>query len=288
MILFKERVEQGACHHHTMRKTKLFFLLSFLYNINGTAQDRHFAWSYNSPVVGKGNVDIEVWNTYSFGRKDYHYTALSQRVEFEFGVTDKIQTAFYINSKHETRGPKDTSEAIGLTKSSEFSFSNAWKFYLLNPSVNAIGLSAYAEYYLAQGEIELEGKLMVDKFTEKSRYVFNTTLEYELEFEPEADAGKIETEIEKEIKIENALGYMYHPKPNFGLGVEVLNRNAIAESNWEYSALFAGPSVFFSRNKFFFIFNVMPQFANLTGENKPLELFDQEKILSRVFIGITL
>ena len=252
------------------------------------AQDRHFAWSYNSPVVGKGNVDIEVWNTYSFGRKDYYYSALRQRLEFEFGVTDKVQTSFYLNSKHETIGPKDTSEAIGLTKSSEFSFSNAWKFYLLNPSVHPVGLSAYVEYYLAQGEIELEGKLMVDKFTEKSRYVFNSTLEYEIEFEPEAEDGKITTETEKEIKIENALGYMYHPKPNFGLGLEIVNRNAIAESEWKYSALFAGPSIFFSRNKFFFIFNIMPQLINFTGENKPRELSDQEKVLSRVFIGITL
>ena len=270
-----------------MRKINLFILVIFLNHINSTAQDRHFAWSYNSPVVGKGNVDIEVWNTYSFGRKDYHYSALRQRLEFEFGVSDRIQTSFYLNSKHETIGPKDTSEVIAMTKTSEYSFSNAWKFYLLNPSVNPVGLSAYLEYYLAQGEIELEGKIMVDKFTEKSRYVFNSTLEYELEFEPETDDGKIETEIEKEIKIENALGYMYHPKPHFGIGLEMVNRNAIAESKWEYSALYAGPSVFFSRSKFFFIFNFMPQFANLTGENKPLELDDQEKILSRVLIGIT-
>lgn len=271
-----------------MKKTFsiLFLLLQTIFLTS--AQDRHFAWSYNSPTLAKGEVDVEVWNTYSFGRKDYYYSALRQRLEFEFGVTDKIQTSFYLNSKHETKGPKDTTEFIGMSRTSEFSFSNAWKFYLLNPSVNAVGLSAYLEYYLAQGEIELEGKLMIDKFTEKSRYVFNSTLEYEMEFEAENENGKIKTEIEKEVKIENSLGYMFHPKPNFGLGLEVVNRNAIKESVWEYSALYGGPSVFYSKNKFFFIFNIMPQLTNLKGENKPLELNDQEKVLTRVFIGITI
>lgn len=270
-----------------MKKLTLLITLTFFYHISSTAQDRHFAWSYNSPTLARGGVDIEVWNTYSFGRKDYLYSALAQRIEFEFGVTDKIQTSFYLNSTHETKGPAIGSQSTELTRSSEFSFSNAWKFYFLNPSVHPVGLGAYLEYYLAQGEIELEGKLMIDRFTEKSRYVFNTTFEYGMEFEPEAEDGKMETEIETEIKIENALGYMFHPKPNFGLGVEVVNRNAIAESVWEYSALYAGPSVFFSRDHFFFIFNFMPQLTNLTGENKPLELSDQEKVLSRVFIGIT-
>lgn len=260
----------------------------FLLTTTSFAQDRHFAWSYNSPTLAKGAADVEVWNTYSFGRKDYHYTALRQRLEFEFGVTDKIQTSFYVNSKHETIGPADTSGFIGLIKKSSHSFSNAWKFNFLNPSVNAVGFSAYLEYYLAQGEIELEGKIMVDKFTTKSRYVFNSTIEYEMEFEPEVKGGSIETEIENEIKIENALGYMFHPKPNLGFGLEVVNRNAIKKSDWEYSALYAGPSVFYSRNKFFFIFNFMPQFTNLTGDNKPRELNSQEKFLTRVFIGLSI
>lgn len=269
---------------------KKIFIISILLLNNAfltEAQDRHFAWSYNSPTLSKGSVDIEVWNTYSFGRQDYYYSLLRQRLEFEFGVTDKVQTSFYLNAKHEARGPKDTSEFIGITKTSEFSFSNAWKFYLLNPSVNPVGLSAYLEYYLAPGEVELEAKLMIDKFTPRSRYVFNSTFEYGMEFEPESVNGKIETKIEPEIKIENSIGYMFHPKVNLGFGIEVVNKNEIKESVLEYSALYAGPSLFFSRDKFFFIFNIMPQLTNLGGENKPLELNDQERVLSRVFIGIT-
>ena len=60
-----------------MKKLKLILLFTF-YFLHASAQDRLFACSYNSPVVGKGNVDIEVWNTYSFGRKDYHYSVLRQ------------------------------------------------------------------------------------------------------------------------------------------------------------------------------------------------------------------
>lgn len=266
---------------------KLVALLALLLASQTFAQDRHFAWSYNTPTLPAGNVDIEAWNTFSSGRNDYFYSRLHQRIEFEIGLADGIQTSLYLNAKHSSIGPRATDATTALQRSSSFSFSNAWKFALLNPATHTVGMSAYAEYYLAQGEIELEGKLMFDHMSENHWFVLNSTFEVEFENEFERDGNTIETETEKEYSWETTLGYMYNISHRFGLGFEVRNINAM-KSEWEYSALFAGPSIFLGAEKYFLIFNVMPQIANLKGPHTPLELDAQERFLFRALLGVSL
>ena len=255
---------------------------------SASAQDRHFAWSYNTPTLPKGNVDIEAWNTFSAGRDGSSFSRLRQRFEFEFGVTDVIQTSLYLNGSHSFTGPRLDGASTAASRSSSFSFSNAWKFHLLSPFDNPLGISTYVEYYLAQGEIELEGKIMLDHITEHHWSVLNTTIEAGFEEEFEMVSGGLASEIEVEWKWETTLGYMYTIGSDFGIGVELRNINAIREGTWEYSALYVGPSVFIGGGKYFLIFNAMPQVANLTGQNKPLELDDQERFAFRALLGISL
>ncbi len=270
-----------------MKKTAiLIFTVCFIYN--SFAQDRHFAWSYNSPTLPKGSVDVEVWNTFSTGRKDYFYKQLHQRLEFEFGVTDGIQTSFYLNAKHRGVGPRDLNAAMALTTNSSYSFSNAWKFYLFNPFDNPLGASVYLEYYLSPGETEIEGKLMLDKITEDHWFVFNSTFELELKNEFEKEVNEIKTETGAEWKWENTFGYLYQLNQHLGVGIEVRNINALNQGTWEYSSVFVGPTIFIGSTKYFFMFNAMPQIANLKGDNKPLELNDQERFAFRVLLGVTL
>ena len=76
------------------------------------------------------------------------------------------------------------------------------------------------------------------------------------------------------------------PKPALGIGIEARNVNVIDEGVWEYSALYAGPSVFYSSGNYFLIFNIMPQLINLAGEERPLDLVHQEKFQFRTLAGI--
>ena len=251
------------------------------------AQDRHFAWSYDSPSLPKGSVDFEVWNTYNFGRKGYSYSNLDQKLELEYGLSDKIQTSIYINANHTAVGPQDTTQALEFVRSSSFSFSNSWKFYISNPFKHKFGFSGYFEYYLAQGEVELEAKFILDKITEKNWYVLNSTLESGIEKVFTKSNGAIKSEIENDYEWENNLGFMHHFKPTLGLGLEFRNVNAIQEGKWLYSACYIGPSLFIGGEKYFLIFNFMPQFANLTGNNKPLELSNQERFNLRVLAGVS-
>lgn len=265
--------------------TLILITLAGLFNVT-QAQDRHFSWTYESTTLPKGAIDIEPWVTFSTGRDNY-YSKYESRLEFETGLTDKLQTALYLNTSHETKAIlNENGEVIGLGESTGFSFSNEWKLNLINPSTNPFGLGIYGEYGISTNEIELEFKLLLDKKTPKSILAYNlvTELEFEKEFEVEED-GHGEIESEKEFIIENDLAYMYLFKPNFGIGVEARNHNEFVEGEWEHSVLSVGPTLFFSKKNFFAIVNALPQIGDL--KNGGLELHDHTKFSGRILLGVS-
>jgi len=260
----------------------MLITLTGLFNLT-QAQDRHFAWTYESTTLPKGAVDIEPWVTYSTGRDNF-YRKYESRLEFETGLTDKLQTAVYLNTSQETKALVDENGKVtGLATSSGFSFSNEWKLNLINPSTHPFGVGVYGEYGISTDEVELEFKLLLDKRTPKSILAYNFVTEFEFEKAFEADEAAIEGE--REMVIENDLAYMYLLKPNFGLGVEAHNSNVIDKGEWEHSALYLGPSVFFSQNNFYAIVNALPQVGDL--KNGGLELHDNTKMTGRILLGVS-
>lgn len=264
-----------------MKITPILFVLTTLFIEAVSAQDRQLARTYQSTVQPKGGFDIEFWNTLRTGR-EYFYNRLDQRLELEYGVTDKFQTSFYLNASHSAMGSKDTS-FTGIIKQSEFSFSNELKWQVLNPSANIIGLGFYSEYTIGSSGGELEGKIILDKRTEKNIFAYNAVGEYELNW----DVRKGKTEVDKEITFENDFGFMHLFKPTFGIGIEASNQNIYVDNKLQYAAVFAGPTLFLSTGKHYVMLNIFPQLTNLAGNDKPLELNDREKIEIRLFVGFS-
>ena len=265
-----------------MKVLKISYLsvLLILLVYNSNAQDRQFARTYQSTVLPKGAFDVEMWNTFRTGR-NYFYNRLDQRLELEYGVTDKFQNAFYLNATHKAKGLKD-SAVSGIEKESEFSFSHEMKWQLSNPSADKLGFGLYTEYTIASNEVELEGKILIDKKTEKNIFAYNLVGEYEMEWEVE----KGETEIAQEIKIENDLGYMRMFKPTFGLGLEFRNHNVMVDGELEHSAVFGGPTLFWSSGSHFIILNILPQWTNLKNTSS-LDLNEYEKVEIRLLVGFS-
>ena len=153
------------------------------------AQDRQFVRTYQSTVLPKGAMDLEAWSTFRTGR-EYFFNRIDNRLEFEMGLCDKLQTAFYFNSSHLAFGAnKDTLGGIadtsqsGIMHESEFSISSEWKWKLLDPSANNFGLALYAEIGLAPSEIEIENKIIIDKKTDKNIFALNLVNEYAIKYE---------------------------------------------------------------------------------------------------------
>jgi hypothetical protein len=258
------------------------------------AQDRQFLYTYQSLTLPKGAKDIEVWNTYRTGRQ-YLYNRLDQRIEFEVGVTDKLQTALYFNAEHkmsqthlDTLGGIPDTTFYGLYSESAFSFSSEWKLRLSDPVANRIGSALYAELTVGAAEIELEGKLILDKKTDKNIFAMNLVGEYEIEFEAEPAKSEIETEYE--FKPEVDLAYMRMLKPNLGLGLEARYNGVIVKGDVEHSAIFGGPSLFYGGDKFFIILSASPQLSNLQVNDQNPKSFDMteyEKYQFRLLLGLS-
>src|SRR4051812_6701817 len=96
------------------------------------AQDRMFAYTYQTNVLNKGDFDLEFQNELRLGKvgkfSPYAFGQhLNQRIEFEVGLGKKVQTAFYLNCERFNFADTNASE---LSEELAISFSNEWKWKL--------------------------------------------------------------------------------------------------------------------------------------------------------------
>ena len=271
-------------------KYTLLIILCGLATLSASAQDRMLSYTYQTNVLDKGDFDLEFWNTlaagksgdfspYVFGRK------LEQRLELEFGLGKKVQTSFYLNTDQFHFADTSSDE---IQHDLSLSFSNEWKWKLTDPVANKIGSALYAEFTFGGEEIELEGKIILDKKLPKDLFALNLVAELELENEIETGEGT-EVEWEREPKAEIDLAYMHFIKPEFGLGIEIKNNHAFSDhGEWISAPLFAGPSFHASIGRCFINFAALPQITNLhTSDEAPgtRDLVNFEACEFRVFVG---
>jgi hypothetical protein len=182
------------------------FGLAALLCANVSANERHFGYVYETGVLAPGAKEIEVYNTLRAGRADY-YAALDHRLEFEVGVAEHLMTSFYLNWSNATAG-KDS-----LNSSFEWQgISNEWKWKLMDPVADPVGLGLYAELSYGTAGFEIEPKILLDK--KVGNWLLAANAITELEFENEADEAELE-----EIAPDVALGASYEFKPGFQAGL---------------------------------------------------------------------
>src|SRR6185436_16411511 len=91
------------------------------------ATERRFTYTYESATLGAGEREIEPWTTLRFGRNDY-YRAIDNRLELEFGLTDRLMTAWYFNFSSETADvPGATPGSLNRETEFEHGVSSEWK-----------------------------------------------------------------------------------------------------------------------------------------------------------------
>ena len=249
------------------------------------ASQRRFTYTYESGVLTRGQVELEPWTTFRIGKEDY-YSRIDQRVEFEVGLTNRLQTSFYLNMSAVTAQQESS---LG----SEFEwggFSNEWKLKLKDPVADPFGLALYFEWGASTSDVEVEAKVIVDKRAGNWLYAFNALIEPEWEFELEHGN---DVEAENEITFEFDLASAYFLSPSTSLGVEVRNHNLyFSEGGFQHSALFAGPVISYASEAWWATLTVLPQVAKLKGteadEGNSLVLTELEKLEVRLMFGVDL
>lgn len=118
------------------KPTRVLCFLSVIVSSTVLADERHFTFTYESAVLPRSENEIELWITPRAGKRDY-FLGFDYRLEFEHGIADRLVTALYFNFSHQTAGAAhDTS--------TNWSFSNEWKYKVLDPVADPVGLALYA------------------------------------------------------------------------------------------------------------------------------------------------
>ncbi|PWT93844.1 MAG: hypothetical protein C5B54_01240 [Acidobacteria bacterium] len=230
------------------------------------AQDRVFAYTYQSNVLNKGDFDLEFQNTLRTGKvgaySPYIFGQhLDQRLELEFGLGKKVQTAFYFNSELFHYADSSSSD---MEQELDISFSNEWKWKFADPVANSVGAALYGEIEVGGSNVELEGKLIIDKQFQKDLFAMNLVGRYEVEKEVSRVGNVTKVQRNHNSPLEFDFAYMHFIRPFIGLGAELRNVNDITKENgWMNSVWFVGPAFHATIGKCFVNFSALPQLCNV-------------------------
>ena len=274
-----------------MKLLSQFTILFVLLCSTAFAQDRMFAFTYQSNVLNKGGFDLEFQNELLSGKKGafspYAFgQSLNQRIEFEVGLGHNVQTSFYLNSELFNYADTSMNE---LAQELKISFSNEWKWKIADPVANSIGFALYEEIEVGGNNFESETKLIADKRWGNDLVAFNAVAVYEIEREVALEDGKLDMEWEQSYPMEFDLAYMHFFTPQFGLGVEMVNNNEMnKEDGWMNSVLYGGLSMHAQTGRFFANLSALPQLSNLHKTDFApgnMDLDGGQKLSTRLIIG---
>lgn len=266
------------------------------------ADERYFGYVYSAEAMPKGETEAEIWVTDRRDKGDGHFDAQDYRLELEHGFTDRLTIAGYANfAGHHIRGLEPDFEDTDR----DFAFrglSAEFKYNVLSPYKDGIGLTLYAEpgWSKIHGggergtEYELELKAILQKNFLDDRLIWATNFTFEPEWEKEVEIeedGEREVEWEKELKLELSSGLSYRIAPGWFLGAE--GRYASVYPDWtnglhrETYAVFAGPTIHYAARKWWMTATFQPQLFGSPSPNGSLAVDEFEKREFRVIAGLT-
>lgn len=217
---------------------------------------RHFSYTYESGVLGKGEKEVELWTTWRSGRNAF-YSRFEHRLEYEMGLSDRLMTALYLNWRKTTTDAGSSTEFRGL--------STEWKMKFSDPTADALGLAGYGELYLDTNQTKIEAKLIADKAFGSLRAAYNAVLE--VVAVPEG--GKLRSH---EVEAVHVGGLYAGMAPSWGLGLEARAFTLYEDGDREFTAYFAGPVLHLSRGEFWATLTALSQVS--ASSSAPAALTD--------------
>lgn len=246
------------------------------------ANERRFSYTYESATLPKGARELEFWSTWRAGRANF-YSRFDHRAEFEFGVTDRLMTAFYFDWHRTTQ--QDPSNPSGTVNEQEFEgIASEWKYKLTDPVADAVGLALYQEYAIHSDEFKWESKIIADKKFGKHLLAYNLVIEPEWEFRPGGS--------DYEIEVEHDLAYSYFFSPRFSAGLEIRNHGELTKTStgFEHNALFVGPAFSYAQESWWITGTILRQLPaikrSLDNPQDRLVLDEHEKLNVRILASI--
>lgn len=248
------------------------------------ADERFFTYVYESDVLPKGRWEFEQWLTYRRGYPDgdrnYNRHLWDFREEIEYGLTDRLSAALYLNFRQDQK----VARRKGFSDDSSFKFkglSTEFKYQLLNPNTQPVGFALYLEPTFNGNEQELEYKAIFSKML-NDRWVLAANASYEQEWEREDGENK------RESVLEFTAGAAYRFNPHWSLGVEGryhsvyhgLGLNDHLGTGW-----FVGPNVHYGSSRWWATLSVMPQITGNPSDGG-IDRGEHQTIETRLIFGV--
>ncbi len=216
------------------------------------ANSRRFSYSYETTTMAKGAMELESWVTWKTDQaSDPDFERFDIRHEFEYGVTDRLQLAFYFA---DWRYEENANEG-GRTEFRDVALEAIYN--LTDPNTCAFGSAVYGEIKGSDDFIELEGKLLLQKNLGKWMFVYNVggAVEWEDDYQ------------EDEAELMQSLGVSYQLSPAWSLGAEALHEIVVPDvESIGDSAVYVGPNVSWRSERFSAVVSGMWQVTALADE----------------------
>ena len=260
-------------------------LSSLVAAVSGRADERFFGYVYETDLLPKGRWEAEQHITfrkgYPEGDRRLSYDVWDFREELEYGVTDRLSIAGYLNFRSEDFAAR----VPGVTSSSEFSFkgvSTEIKYQILNPNTHPIGLVIYFEPTYSAHEVELEEKLILSKMI-NDQWVLAGNLTLEQEWEREGGVT------EKESVFEVTVGAAYRLTPHWSVGLEGRFHSVYEGHSFDEhlgTGWFVGPNVHYGSARWWGTLSVLPQVAGNPSDGG-VNLTEHQKFEVRLLLGLS-
>ncbi len=204
------------------------------------ADQRHFSYSYDADsILPKGRWEVESYATQKTNN-DKKTQKWELRQELEYGLTDRLTTALYLNSKFENKDGEKSGKLEGI--------SSEWKYMVLSPNTNPLGVMFYGELTAEEGVMEFEEKLILTH--RRQDWNFSTNIVYEQELEFEGNRTDVKT------KVKFTGGASYKITPRWHVGVE-------GRTDLSNRSVFLGPVIQHESSNWFTILTALKRVSDM-------------------------
>jgi hypothetical protein len=241
-----------------------------LVSVAASAEESMFAFVYTTDLLPQGGKEVEQWVTWRHQKIGGSYNQVEGRTEFEYGLTNQLQVALYLNynwtqAYHNgpagaTTPPEQFSDyAVGPDdrfKQSRFVGVSGEAIYrILSPYTDAFGLAVYTEPTIGPNFFEMENKIILQKnyFDDLLTLAFNFTYAPEFRNVP-TDEDPTVSAWQQETDINFGFAASYRFVENWSAGFEFLNErefNSLGFYHESNSGYYLGPTLHYGGERFF-------------------------------------
>lgn len=236
--------------------------LTLLTQLPAHAGEGSFGWIYSLDLQPKGTLEFEQRLQYNRGQAQGKYNLWQARTELEYGLTDDIQIAGYLNTSYAEANQNNADGTTGgwlvpgAAGSSPYSrgrvdgvsLETIWR--LTNPVIDPIGVGLYGEITGGPVKDELEVRLLLQSNFLDDRLIVASNLQLAMEkvkFDP-AETGR-------ESMIDLLIGASYRVANNWTAGIEYRfhnDFNGYRFNDRTQRAHFFGPNVHYATKDWWF------------------------------------